>query len=204
MPLIHSLSLSTHVNAHFWKVEKTETSLLEQLPLNAADEQLLAKKKKAADRYSFLAVRALLQVVGCTASVVYDAQGAPTLSNGQRLSISHTHHYVAVVLSDQLPVGIDVEAYRPKIARIAPRFMHASEAFANTLPLMTQLWTAKEAVYKALRQPGIHFAEHIHIEQFTANTAAATATVWHNARQQEFSLTFVSLNEHCATIALPK
>ena len=204
MPLVHSLSLSTHVNAHFWKVEKNETSLLEHLSLSTADDHLLKQKKKAEDRYSFLAVRALLQAVGCTAAVVYDAQGAPTLSNGQQLSISHTHDYVAVVLSNQVPVGIDVEAYRPKIARIAPRFMHTSEAFANTLPLMTQLWTAKEAVYKALRQPGIHFAEHIHIEQFTANTAAATATVWHNSRQQEFSLTFVSLNEHCATIALPK
>ena len=42
---------------------------------------------------------------------------------------------------------------------------------------MTQLWSAKEAVYKALRQPGIHFSERIRIEQFTANTAAATATV---------------------------
>ena len=134
MPLVHSLSISTQVNAHFWKVEKTETSLLKHLHLNASDEQLLAKKKKAADRYSFLAVRALLQAVGCTASVVYDAQGAPTLSNGQQLSISHTHHYVAVVLSDQLPVGIDVEAYSPKLARIATRFMHTSEAFANTLP----------------------------------------------------------------------
>lgn len=204
MPIVHSLSLSAQINTHFWKVEKTEASLLEQLPLNAVDKQLLAKKKKAADRYSFLAVRALLQAVGCTATVKYDAQGAPTLSNGKQLSISHTHHYVAVVLSDQLPVGIDVEAYRPKIARIAPRFMHASEAFANTIPLMTKLWTAKEAVYKALRQPGIHFAEHIHIEQFTADTAAATATVSYNSGQQEFSLTFVSLNEHCATIALPK
>ena len=204
MPLVHSLSLSTHVNAHFWKVDKTETSSLEHLPLNAADEQLLAKKKKAADRYSFLAVRALLQVVGCTASVVYDAQGAPTLSNGQRLSISHTHHYVAVVLSDQLPVGIDVEAYRPKIARIAPRFMHTSEAFANTLPLMMQLWTAKEAVYKALRQPGIHFAKQIHLKQFTTDTAVGIATVWLASGQQEFSLTFVRINEHCATIALPK
>ncbi len=134
MPLVHSLSLSTHVNAHFWKVEKTETSLLEQLPLNAADDQLLAKKKKAADRYSFLAVRALLQSVGCTASVVYDAQGAPTLSNGQQLSISHTHHYVAVVLSDQLPVGIDVEAYRPKIARIAPSFYAHLRSFCQHPP----------------------------------------------------------------------
>ena len=109
MPLVHSLSLSTHVNAHFWKVEKNETSLLEHLPLSTADDQLLKQKKKAEDRYSFLAW-ALLQAVGCTAAVVYDAQGAPTLSNGQQLSISHTHHYVAVVLSDQLPVGIDVEA----------------------------------------------------------------------------------------------
>ena len=204
MPIVHSLLLSAHIHAHFWKVGKTEASLLEQLPLSTADDHLLKQKKKAEDRYSFLAVRALLQEVGCTAMVKYDAHGAPTLSNGQQLSISHTHHYVAVVLSDQLPVGIDVEAYRPKIARIAPRFMHTSEAFANTLPLMTQLWTAKEAVYKALRQPGIHFAKQIHLKQFTTDTAVGTATVWLPSGQQEFSLTFVRLNEHCATIALPK
>ena len=204
MPIVHTISPSDTVTAYFWEIEEAEQQLRNNLKLSAAEEYLLQQKKQLADRRSFLAVRALLKAIGCVGEVLYDTTGAPSLSTGEHISISHTHQYVSVAVSKKHTVGIDVEAFRPKIQRIAPRFLHISEAYANSISLMTQVWIAKEAVYKALRQPGIHFAEQIHISSFNGTAAAAEATVHLNSGQQQFSLTFIILNEHCATLAVPK
>ena len=101
-------------------------------------------------------------------------------------------------------MGIDVEAHRPKITRIATRFLHPSENYAQTMASLTQIWTAKEALYKAYRTPGIHFSKQLQVTQCTPNDLRGNALIIDREQKIPFSLTFVSnLPQHHATIAYP-
>ncbi|MGC6402356.1 MAG: 4'-phosphopantetheinyl transferase family protein [Flavobacteriaceae bacterium] len=203
MPQAQTIHVSEGITAYFWEIRETEAFLGAQLTLNSEEKSLLQAKKHPKDRASFLAVRLLLNAVVSSASLTYDRFGAPLLDNGQHISISHSTHYAAIVLAN-VPVGIDVEAHRPKITRIAPRFLHPSENYAQTMASLTQIWTAKEALYKAYRTPGIHFSKQLQVTQCTPNDLRGNALIIDREQKIPFSLTFVTnLPQHHATIAYP-
>ncbi len=85
------------------------------------------------------------------------------------ISISHSHPYVTAVIDRINPVGIDLEQYKPKLLRIAPRILHASEvADAGTdISKHTVYWCAKEALLKVQGEKNLTFAEDIRITPFT-------------------------------------
>lgn len=100
----------------------------------------------------------LLQLAGTlvTAPVLdHDADGRPRIT-GLAVSISHTHHLVAVAASYAGPLGVDVEEMYPREVRaLAERWFHPAELTWMTsqpdeLKAFLHLWTAKEAVGKAL------------------------------------------------------
>ena len=79
-------------------------------------------------------------------------------------------------------LGVDIELHRPQIERIAKKFAHKEEEGhllkTNPVAWLTRLWTAKEAIYKAMRQPGISLAEEIVVAPFTLSDKEGTATVF--------------------------
>lgn len=85
----------------------------------------------------------------------HDPAGRPQIP-GLAVSISHTHHLLAVAASYDGPLGVDVEELYPREVRaLAERWFHAAElewmaAQPDELTAFLHLWTAKEAVGKAL------------------------------------------------------
>ncbi len=85
----------------------------------------------------------------------HDADGRPHI-RGLAVSISHTHHLVAVAASYDGPLGVDVEEVYPREVRaLAERWFLPEErawmaAQPDELKAFLHLWTAKEAVGKAL------------------------------------------------------
>ncbi|TDW65812.1 phosphopantetheinyl transferase [Kribbella pratensis] len=85
----------------------------------------------------------------------HSPDGQP-LVPGLAVSVSHTHQLVAVVASYGGPLGVDLEeAYPREVQALARRWFTAEElAWTNRQPdeliAFLQLWTAKEAVGKAL------------------------------------------------------
>ena len=91
-----------------------------------------------------------------TAPVLHhDVDGRPRIP-GLAVSISHTHHLVAVAASYDGPVGVDVEEVYPREVRgLAERWFHPAElewmaSQPDELVAFLHLWTAKEAVGKAV------------------------------------------------------
>lgn len=66
------------------------------------------------------------------------------------VSISHAPQYAVAFVHQSQKVGIDIEQIRPKLFKIAPKFLSAEELLfcQNDLEKMTILWAGKEAVYK--------------------------------------------------------
>lgn len=85
----------------------------------------------------------------------HDAGGRPEVP-GLAVSISHTHHLVVVAAATDGPIGVDLEEVYPRDVRpLAVRWFSAEElTWTNQQPdelvAFLQLWTAKEAVGKAL------------------------------------------------------
>jgi len=90
-------------------------------------------------------------------SLHHSPDGRP-LVPGLAVSVSHTHNLVVVAATNTGPVGVDIEEVYPReVAALARRWFVPAElewmaAQPDELVAFLQLWTAKEAVGKALGQ----------------------------------------------------
>ncbi len=86
----------------------------------------------------------------------------------EKISISHSHKWLVVNLNTQYEAGVDIEMVKEKIQNIKFKFLSEEELnFAgNNLEILTILWAAKEAIYKANGKRGVEFSSHISINPF--------------------------------------
>ena len=126
------------------------------MPVCAADQALHGRPKVAALRAQ--ARQALAQSADYAGVVLgalrKNAQGAPLPSNGIHWSLSHKGTAVAAVTASR-PIGIDLEIVRPCNPGLYQRIADDREwalAGAVNPELFFRIWTAKEAVLKAVGQ----------------------------------------------------
>jgi 4'-phosphopantetheinyl transferase len=84
------------------------------------------------------------------------AQGKPYAENcALEFNLSHSGKWLVCAVGDQ-PLGVDIEAIKPRNLRIAERFFTQREQEflapdqEDALLRFLQIWTAKEAYFKAL------------------------------------------------------
>ncbi|WP_350280987.1 4'-phosphopantetheinyl transferase superfamily protein [Kribbella sp. HUAS MG21] len=93
-------------------------------------------------------------------TLTHDAAGRPHIP-GLAVSITYTHHRLAVAASYDGPIGVDLEEIRPRDFRpladrwFTPRELDWTARQPDRLTAFLRLWTAKEAVGKALGT-GLH------------------------------------------------
>lgn len=144
---------------------------LQQLPCALEGARLvLCRFAPAADRRERRALEqeatqaALHYALGKASPLAHHPHGAPYLPEEPdwAMSLSHSASAIALLLAPQespLHIGIDIEEERAELERVLPRFVHEPELVqleAKGLPRATALgllWTAKEAVYKAVNPP---------------------------------------------------
>ena len=206
MPLHQRINIDDKTEFLIWHIEEPLEELQKNIKLTVADELKLHKRKSLVHQKGFLASRKLLLEAGISpAGLRHDLNGVPELESGQQLSISHTRNLAGIALGT-IPLGIDLEVYRPKIERIAPRFLHPNESFALESPLkiekLTLIWTAKEALYKALKIKGIVFSEQLLVTPFQWGDTCGSAKVFISGKTLDFSLNFIIEKTYCGTLAL--
>ena len=182
MPLTEIRRLNEHTLLGRWALTETVAQLqaLPGLPAQLALPENLTHEKR---RREWLASRTLSYWLlrQCTPAIYLlqnDESGKPTLTNSSyQISISHSPREVAVLLSGQYGVGIDIEIVRPKIQRVRDRFLTATEKayIGHDLTQLTIAWSAKETLYKLFSQKNIIFAEHLFLAPFALAAAGALA-----------------------------
>lgn len=197
MPRIKALHFNFQTELVLWEIKESEEELMQKVELSNDENQKLAERKSKAHRLEFLSSRACLSALGVAPQqLLFHNNGAPYLNNKRFCSISHTTQYATAAISDQ-SIGIDVETHRDRIIRVAPKFMHIEESFVlqeeNKIQLLTRLWTAKEAVYKAFGTPGIHFSKQICVDHFTLKDKKGFARLVHSNQEYSFTLHFISI-----------
>jgi len=208
MPLHKRVNFDEHTQILIWYIEEPLEELKKDLFLAKSDEIRFHKRKILSHQKEFLASRRLLLEAGISPhGLSHDPNGIPHLESGQQLSISHTKNFAGIALGTK-PLGVDLEVYRHKILRIAPRFLHAQESFAingtQTIEKLTLIWTAKEALYKAIKQKGIIFSKQLIVSPFEWGDHQGHAKVIISDKTLNFSLNFIIENVYCGTLATSK
>ncbi len=149
-----------------WKSEERAEDLLATLHLpdnlNGFHEIKTSRR-----RMEYLGVRVSLRhLFGEEVCLWHDNEGCPhVLNRAEHVSVSHSGAYVAVLSDVSSRVGVDIECFGGRVARVAGRFLHRDEwrFVRGETALATQqvLWSSKEALYKILGKRVFDFKESL-------------------------------------------
>lgn len=196
MPLYKKVTVSPSINVYIWKVSESETALSKGIELTSHCQGRLEGMSSGMHRRGFLSIRHLMAEAGYVdADLYYDEVGKPHLRDGNKISITHSNDFTAIIVSANEEVGIDIEKQREKILRIAHKFTPIEEyrTIANTDALIRKLtivWGCKEALYKIYAEPGLSFIHHIDVKDFAFEDGGTTAEIWYRGDSSFYTITF--------------
>ncbi len=180
MPLIEIRRLNKYTLLGRWALTETAAQLQElpQLPVHLIIPDNLTHEKRRAEWLASRLVAYLLLQQFTPEVYLLDNQesGKPHFVNSPfHVSLTHTQHEVAVILSGKYEVGIDIESIKPKIQRVRDRFLSSveKEYISDDLIQLTIAWSAKETLYKIFGKKSIIFAEHLHLAPFVVSPAGS-------------------------------
>lgn len=111
--------------------------------------------------------------------IAHNAEGKPEAIDQPEIHVSIAHHSTAdgcwaAVACSESAIGIDVEAERDQLQRIAPRFLSGSEraALGASPAALAAAWAIKECMFKAFG-PALDFRADLEVEWSGMETAEA-------------------------------
>ncbi len=124
--------------------------------LSASARAHLESKTETHARASSLCAYSLLSEEE-RAGLCFDTKGKPYFAQLDAcISISHSAHFAAVLISDSQSIAVGVDIEEPSLTeerqhRLAERFFTENEkrAYQNGMPFY-EIWTRKEALFKCL------------------------------------------------------
>ena len=202
MPLYKTINPNATTQILVWNITESLEELLANVVLKEKTQVRLLSMKSEMHQRAFMSVRMLLKEVGYTDfDLHYDQFGKPYFNDGKHISITHSHHFSAIIISNET-VGIDIEMQREKILRIADKFVNPTELHRlkrlDTLDFIKKLtvkWGAKEAIFKIRNEKGISFKDNILVKPFEIEDQKATAILEMGKTAQHFSVCFEEIEE---------
>ena len=204
MALYLRKKLDSKAEIAVWHVTETEEELirLSSVPTDEMEEISLFRNEN--QRRQKLAVRALLnEVFEEKMYLNHHDNGKPYLENCvTNISITHTDKYVAIIISDDDELGIDIESLDRNFAPVEEKAL--SEEEIDDLDddkkneQLAIYWCAKEAIFKRMSQSRVNFAEQIEVEKFNLKKEGELeATFIHKDEYEEdFELEYMMFDRH--------
>ena len=160
MPLLNDLVPNKSLLCKLWRIDDSEKIMDPNSELNSNDYNMYLEKKANNMKRQFLASRKLIGLISPDLKVSYK-ENIPILSDNRNISISHSGEMVAILISKNNGIGVDVERITKKVNSIKSKFLNQKEinylSSNEDTRTLTRAWTAKEAIYKAVRKNGISY-----------------------------------------------
>lgn len=208
MPLYKTIRPSQTVTVYIWKIEESEDKLSQGIHLTPHCQDRIDGMKSEMHRRGFLSIRHLMAKAGYEdKDLYYDKAGKPHLKDGRHISITHSHQFTGIIVSDTIEVGIDIEMQRPKITRIAHKFtpIEAYGHIKSTNDLVrkfTIVWGCKESLYKIYATEGLSFMRHIYIEDFGFSDIKIRGQVIYEGATSQYDIQFFEFEGFTCVYAL--
>jgi phosphopantetheinyl transferase len=210
MPLLKTIALNDYTQLFVWKISETFDELFQSVALKDVSMARVESMKSESHQRGFLAVRRLLMEAGYSDfDLYYDEFGKPHLGNGKHISISHSHDFSVIVLSD-VNVGADLEILKEKTLKLAPRYMDVSHlenlSKSDELIKATVVWGIKESVFKIKNEMGISFKDNIFEDDFNLEDKKCGVSLQFNDKTERFNIVFEFIENYvfvCAFSSIP-
>jgi phosphopantetheinyl transferase len=210
MPLLKTIALNDYTQLFVWKISETFDELFQSVALKDVSLARVESMKSESHQRGFLAVRRLLMEAGYSDfDLYYDEFGKPHLGNGKHISISHSHDFSVIVLSD-VNVGADLEILKEKTLKLAPRYMDVSHlenlSKSDELIKATVVWGIKESVFKIKNEIGISFKDNIFEDDFNLEDKKCGVSLKFNDKTERFDIVFEFIENYvfvCAFSSIP-
>ena len=201
MPLYKTIQHNSNTQILIWNITESFEQLNQEVQLNEKNQLRRNGMKSEVHQRAFLSVRKLLALAGYSDfDLEYDEFGKPHLIDEKHISITHSHHFSAIIISNE-PVGIDIEMQRDIILKIAPKFVNDEELerlqktdLNDYIKKLTVKWGAKEAIFKIKNEKGISFKDHIQVIPFELDEQQTIANLDFNGTNQKFNIHFSELD----------
>ena len=184
MPIIFNDNIAHKTTLSIWEMSETITEL------NAFDILLKKKINNEKRRKELICTQKLLQQTSPNTTIQYNNFGAPTLSNGKAISISHSRQYCCILISPK-KASIDIELINEKAHRLKNQFISKEE---NKLmikkEMSTLIWCAKECLFKIYQKGNIIFTKDLKIIELKNNIIKSTL------KGVPYTLNYKKFNEH--------
>lgn len=162
MPLILERNINPQVTVAIWEMnESMETLLHSGISIDSSHKE---KRQR-----EWISTRLLLQKIAPNSCIFYKENGAPILSDGRAISISHSKEYCSILISPQ-KAAIDLELISGKAHRLKSQFVSPEEeGLITDSNISTLLWSSKECLYKLHQKGQLIFKEDLLIKEITEN-----------------------------------
>jgi 4'-phosphopantetheinyl transferase len=186
MPLFKHINLPNGVQIAIWEVTETIEVLALQLG-NDIEEPSKSNFKKTEHHLQWYASRLLLKHVFNAKKILLqkDEFNKPSLfvnDNAYHISISHAGKFAAIIVSNNVEVGIDIEKIDERILKISHKFLNEQEIELLKKPLnpieleITKIWSAKETLYKVHGKKSLDFKKNLFIKNLNKPLKGAILT----------------------------
>ena len=187
-----------------WHVTETEEELIKLSSVPTDEMEEISLFRSESQRRQKLAVRALLtEVFEEKMSLNHHDNGKPYLENCvTNISITHTEKYVAIIISDDDELGIDIESLDRDFSAVEQKALSEDEIDdlekEKRNEQLAIYWCAKEAIFKRMSQNRVVFAEQIEVEKFNLRKEGELeATINHkDEHEEDFELEYMRFDRH--------
>ncbi len=175
MGLFYKKEFSNGVILGIWKIQEDISTLSKSYEsLLPTEEDLTGFNKISREKRQkeWICTRLLLnQLSDKKFDIIYNEDGKPIILNSNyNISITHSKDIVAVIISEEFKLGIDIEYISNRIENISQRFLSKNELEVidkeNRLEHLYLYWSAKEALYKLYSKKYLEFNTNIIIHPF--------------------------------------
>lgn len=168
MPLFYQKDINVDTKLGIWKIEENEDFFKTYVP---SHRDVTHPHKRLQHLSGRFLLKYLFPYFPSHLIQIADTRKPFLADETFHFSISHCGDYAAAIVSRKYRVGIDIEIPTEKVKRISHKFVSEDE-FINLNPAdlsdFTQIWSAKEAVFKWYGEGEVDFRQHIQLK-FDAN-----------------------------------
>ncbi len=194
MPIIKIKKTKDYIYG-LWKIEETINELLSKLSPNKFEKKQLGKISHLQRKKQSISAKLILnELLQKKITILYEKQ-IPYCEEYSNISISHSDKYSAVLISTE-KIGIDLQKEERKIENIKTKFLHKTENIKYSLKELHYIWTAKEAIYKTIKNERCSFKENIFLSK-----KMKTGYYINKSKKIEFDLEIKKIKKLYLTIA---
>lgn len=204
MPVIIEKQYSNYSHLAVWQITESHDELQALLPSEILTDAELAGISHPQKRIEFFCSRLTIRHLAHKLGIKYlgikkDENGKPYLVGSEwQFSLTHTAGYIAVVMHESQPLGIDMEQPSEKLLRIAHKYLSESERIdANSdLDKLCIYWSAKEALYKLYGKRKVIFIDNLLITPFQKDQQVINGRLKINDIDEQYAMIVEKIDKY--------